>query len=61
MVVQESVAIAVVDYLVIEHSAVGKQTINYFADSLVVEPSVDAPIADDLVVGQQVVNYSGNS
>ena len=50
MVVQESAAIVAVDYLVIEHSAIEKQTINRFVDNPVTEPSTDAPIAEDSAV-----------
>ena len=52
---------AVVDYPVVEHSAVGKQTINYSADSSVAESSANAPIVENSTIGQHTTNYSGNS
>ena len=61
VVVQASMETLTVDYPMVEHSAVGKQTVNYFADSSVVESSADAPIVEDSTVGQQTANYFGNS
>ena len=52
IVVQESAEMPVVDYPMIEHSIVGKQTVNHFADSSIAESSADAPIVEDLTVGQ---------
>ena len=61
IVVQESAETPTVDYPMVEHSAVGKQTVNYSADSSVVESLANAPIVENSTIGQQIENYSGNS
>ena len=59
--VQESAEAPMVGYLVIEHLAVGTETLNHFADSSIIEPSANAPIVEDLTTGQRATNYSSNS
>ena len=43
VVAQESAETPAVDYLVVEHSAVAKQTVNYSADSSIAESSAKTP------------------
>ena len=56
VVVQESVETPAVDYLVVEHSDIGKQTVNYFADSSVAELLAETPKVESLAAEQQTAN-----
>ena len=58
VVVQESAETPAVDYLVVEHSADGKQTINYSADSSVAESSAETSEVESSVAEQQTANNS---
>ena len=58
---QESAETATVDYPMIEHLAIGKQTINLVVDGSVAESLADAPTIKDSTVGQQIAYYFGNS
>ena len=58
VVAQESAETPAVDYLVVEHSAVGKQTVNYSADSSVAESSAETSEVKSSVAEQQTANNS---